>query len=92
MNINKIIEKRNSYEKVDKKDIKKYLDLPYTYLINKTKDENGEYYVARVLEFDGLIGTGATYQEAYKDISDSILKKSILYLILLLTFHHSPHL
>ena len=59
-------------KKVNKNDVNKYLDLPYTYLVNKVKDESGEYYVARILELDGLIGTGNTYQEAYDDISEAM--------------------
>lgn len=48
--------------------IKKYLDMPYSYIVNKVNDESGEYYIARVLELDRLIGTGDTYNEAYKDV------------------------
>ena len=55
-------------KKVKDKDIKKYLDMPYSYVVNKINDESGEYYVARVLELDGLIGTGDTYNEAYEDV------------------------
>ena len=55
-------------KKATSKEIKKYLDMPYSYIINKVNDESGEYYVARVLELDGLIGTGDTYSEAYEDV------------------------
>ena len=53
---------------VKSKEVKKYLDMPYSYIITQVNDESGKYFVARVLELDGLIGTGDTYNEAYEDI------------------------
>ena len=53
---------------VKSKEVKKYLDMPYSYVITQVNDESGKYFVARVLELDGLIGTGDTYNEAYEDI------------------------
>ena len=55
-------------KKVSIKDINKYMKMPYSFVVNKVNDESGEYYVARVLELDGLIGTGDTYTEAYDDV------------------------
>ena len=54
--------------KVNMEEVKKYLNMPYSYVINQIEDESGKYFVARVLELDGLIGTGDTYEEAYEDV------------------------
>ena len=53
---------------VKSKEVKKYLDMPYSYVITQVEDESGKYFVARVLELDGLIGTGNSYNEAFEDI------------------------
>lgn len=58
----------NKMIKVNAKEVKKYLNMPYSYVINQIEDESGKYFVARVLELDGLIGTGDTYEEAYEDV------------------------
>lgn len=58
--------------KVNEKEVKKYLDMPYSYIINQITDESGKYFVARVLELDGLIGTGDTYEEAYNDVKEAM--------------------
>lgn len=58
--------------KVNEKEVKKYLDMPYSYIINQITDESGKYFVARVLELDGLIGTGDTYEEAYADVKEAM--------------------
>lgn len=58
--------------KVNEKEVKKYLDMSYSYIINQITDESGKYFVARVLELDGLIGTGDTYEEAYADVKEAM--------------------
>lgn len=58
--------------KVNKKQVKKYLDMPYSFVINQVNDESGRYFVGRVLELDGLLGTGSTYEEAYKDVKEAM--------------------
>ena len=45
---------------VKSKEVKKYLDMPYSYVITQVEDESGKYFVARVLELDGLIRTGSS--------------------------------
>ena len=47
--------------------------MPYNFIINQIEDENGKYFVARVQELDGLIGTGDTYEEAYDDIKEAMV-------------------
>ena len=58
--------------KVNKEKVKKYLNMPYSFVINQISDESGEYFVARVLELEGLIGTGNTYDEAYRDVKEAM--------------------
>jgi len=52
--------------------IQEYLNLPYNVIVKKICDESGMYYVATVLEFDGCIGTGDTYEEAYNDVIEAM--------------------
>ena len=58
--------------KVSKKEVKKYLEMPYSFIINQVDDESGKYFVGRVLELDGLLGTGETYEEAYRDVKEAM--------------------
>lgn len=58
--------------KVSKNKINEYLKKPYSFVVNEINDESGHYFVARVLELDGLIGTGDTYNEAYKDVKKAM--------------------
>lgn len=64
--------KKNA-RKVSKKETDKYMNLPYNYIIQKVNDESGEYYVAKVLEFDGCMSDGDTFEEAYENIRDAML-------------------
>lgn len=58
--------------KVNKKLVNEYLKKPYSYIVNEVHDESGDYFVARVLELGGLMGTGDTYSEAYKDVKKAM--------------------
>lgn len=53
-------------------EVKKIVKMSYSYIINEVNDESGKYFVARVLELDGLIGTGNTYDAAYKDVKAAL--------------------
>ena len=44
-------------------DVKKYLNLPYNYIIHPVNDESGSYFYARILELDGCQSTGETYEQ-----------------------------
>ena len=35
---------------VNPKEVEKYLNMPYSFVINQVNDESGKYFVARVLE------------------------------------------
>ena len=51
--------------KKSRRKVKEYLSKPYSFIVTEMNDESGHYFVARVLELDGLIGTGKTYKAAY---------------------------
>jgi predicted RNase H-like HicB family nuclease len=48
--------------------VKDYLDLPYNIIVRHMKDDSGDYYFATILEFDGCMGDGGTYEEAIADV------------------------
>lgn len=52
--------------------IQEYLNMPYNIIVKKINDESGMYYSANVLEFDGCMGTGETYLEAYQDVLEAM--------------------
>lgn len=52
--------------------IQEYMELPYNIIVKKINDESGMYFSATVLEFDGCIGTGETYEEAYTDVLEAM--------------------
>ena len=54
------------------KKVDEYMKLPYNYIIQAINDESGNYYYARVLEFDGCQSTGETFNEAYENIKDAM--------------------
>ena len=54
------------------KNVKKYMDLPYNYIIQPIKDESGFYFYARVLELDGCQSTGETFEEAYENLREAM--------------------
>jgi predicted RNase H-like HicB family nuclease len=51
---------------------KDYLDLPYNIVIRHITDESGSYYFATVLELDGCMSDGQTYEEAFANIRDAM--------------------
>lgn len=53
-------------------DSKKYLELPYNFIIQPINDESGNYFYARVLELDGCQSTGETFEEAYENLKDAM--------------------
>ena len=52
--------------------IQEYMELPYNIIVKKMNDESGVYFSATVLEFDGCMGTGETYEEAYTDVLEAM--------------------
>ena len=58
--------------KMEKKDVKYYMGLPYSITIQETHDESGDYFFARVLELDGCQSHGDTCGEAYENIREAM--------------------
>lgn len=54
------------------KEVKKYMELPYNYIIQPVSDESGFYFYARILELDGCQSTGETFEEAYRNIREAM--------------------
>lgn len=55
-----------------KKDVDYYMCLPYTIQIRPVDDGDGVYYFAKVLELDGCISHGDTWDEAYKNVREAM--------------------
>lgn len=54
------------------KKVEDYMALPYNYIVQRVKDESGEYFYARILELDGCQTTGETFEEAYENLKDAM--------------------
>lgn len=54
------------------KNIKDYMRLPYTRLVQEINDESGHYYYGRILELDGCQSTGDTLEELYESLNDAM--------------------
>lgn len=53
-------------------DIKEYMQLPYTKLIQEMNDESGHYFYGRILELDGCQSTGDTLEELYENLNEAM--------------------
>ncbi len=51
-------------------EVKDYMKLPYTRLIQEINDESGHYFYGRILELDGCQSTGDTLEELYSDLNE----------------------
>lgn len=58
----------NIMNTAEKSVLEEYLKKPYNIIIKPVTDEAGNYFAARVLEFDGCIATGETKEEAHNNI------------------------
>ena len=52
--------------------VKHYMSLPYTTIIEAISDESGFYYVGRIMEFDGCIADGDTKAEALQSLQEAM--------------------
>lgn len=53
-------------------DIKNYMKLPYTRLVQEMNDESGHYFYGRILELDGCQSTGDTLEELYESLNEAM--------------------
>ena len=53
-------------------DVKDYMRLPYTRLIQEMDDEGGHYYFGKILELDGCHSTGDTLEELNENLDEAL--------------------
>lgn len=51
-------------------EVKDYMKLPYTRLVQEMNDESGHYFYGRVLELDGCQTTADTLAELYANLNE----------------------
>lgn len=52
--------------------IKDYMKMPYTRLVQEINDESGHYFYGRILELDGCQSTGETLEELYSCLNEAM--------------------
>ena len=53
-------------------EVKDYMKLPYTRLVQEMNDESGHYFYGRILELDGCQSTGDTLDELYVNLNEAM--------------------
>jgi predicted HicB family RNase H-like nuclease len=53
-------------------EVKDYMQLPYTRLVQEINDESGHYFYGRILELDGCQSTGDTLEELYDGLNEAM--------------------
>lgn len=53
-------------------EVKDYMALPYTRLVQELNDESGHYFYGRILELDGCQSTGNTLEELYESMNEAM--------------------
>ncbi len=53
-------------------EVKDYMKLPYTRMVQEVDDESGHYFYGRILELDGCQSTGATLEEVYQSLNEAM--------------------
>lgn len=53
-------------------ELKDYMKLPYTRIVQEMNDESGHYFYGRILELDGCQSTGDTLQELYENLNEAM--------------------
>ena len=51
-------------------ELKDYMKLPYTRLVQEMNDETGHYFYGRILELDGCQTTAETLTELYSSLNE----------------------
>ena len=54
------------------KDIKYYMRLPYTRIVQERNDDTGHYFYGKILELDGCQSTGETIEELYENLMEAM--------------------
>ena len=52
--------------------VKDYMKLPYTRLVQEVNDESGHYFYGRILELDGCQSTGDSLAELYEGLNEAM--------------------
>ena len=74
-------------------EIKDYMQLPYTRLVQEMNDESGHYFYGRILELDGCQSTGDTLEELYQSGKRRYKPESVGFIqvgTLIHLFHSTP--
>lgn len=53
-------------------EVRDYMKLPYTRLVQEMDDESGHYFYGRILELDGCQSTGDTLEELYESLNEAM--------------------
>ena len=53
-------------------EIKDYMKLPYTRMVQEMNDESGHYFYGKILELDGCQSTGDTLEELYQSLNEAM--------------------
>ncbi len=53
-------------------EIKDYMKLPYTRIVQEIHDESGHYFYGKILELDGCQSTGDTLDELYESLNEAM--------------------
>ena len=53
-------------------EVRDYMRLPYTRLIQEMDDEGGHYYFGKILELDGCHSTGDTLEELNENLDEAL--------------------
>ena len=51
-------------------ELKDYMKLPYTRLVQEIDDESGHYFYGKILELDGCQSTAETLTELYENLNE----------------------
>lgn len=53
-------------------EIKDYMKLPYTRMVQEMNDESGHYFYGKILELDGCQSTGDTLEKLYQSLNEAM--------------------
>ena len=53
-------------------EVKDYMKLPYTRLVQEMNDESGHYFYGRILELDGCQSTSDTLNGLYESLNEAM--------------------